>query len=119
MNIEDSSDESARPRKRARVETPSIQGRAKGVKPEERGRRMTGRIARMSYGQSYGFIRASDRRNVFFHRKDARAALFNALSVNDRVVFELIEDAVTGPRAVRVARASKTERSKTRDKTRA
>jgi cold shock CspA family protein len=81
-----------------------MQGRAKGAKPEERGRRMTGRIARMMYGQSYGLIRVSDGREVFFHRKDAPDALFNALEVKDSVVFELIEDAIAGPRAVRVAR---------------
>jgi cold shock CspA family protein len=59
----------------------------------------------MLYGQSYGLIRIDDRRDVFFHRKDAKVALFNALAVGDRVVFELIEDPLTGPRAVRVARA--------------
>ena len=74
--------------------------REKGVKPEERGQRMTGRIARMLYGQSHGFIRADDGREVFFHRKDAAA--FNSLAVKDRVAFELIEDPIAGPRAVRV-----------------
>jgi cold shock CspA family protein len=84
---------------------PRRKGRAKGEKPEERGRRAVGRILRMLYGQSYGLIRMSDRRDVFFHRKDAKAALFNALEIGDRVVFELIEDSLTGPRAVRVTRA--------------
>ena len=67
---------------------------------------MTGRIARMQYGQSCGFIRADDRREVFFHRKDAPGALFNTLEVKDRVVFELIEDPIAGPRAVHVRRAN-------------
>ena len=82
-----------------------IKGRAKGAKPEERGQRASGRVARMLYGQSYGLIRMDDRRDVFFHRKDAKAALFNALDIGDRVVFELIDDSLTGPRAVRVRRA--------------
>jgi cold shock CspA family protein len=80
-------------------------GRAKGPKIEERGDRTIGRIVRMLYGQSYGLIRIDDRRDVFFHRKDAKAALFNALDIGDRVVFELIDDPLTGPRAVRVSRA--------------
>jgi cold shock CspA family protein len=42
---------------------------------------------------------------VFFHRKDAKAALFNTLDIGDRVQFELIDDSLTGPRAVRVRRA--------------
>jgi cold shock CspA family protein len=79
-------------------------GRAKGEKPEERGQRANGRVARMLYGQSYGMIRMDDRRQVFFHRKDAKAALFNKLDIGDRVVFELIDDSLTGPRAVRVTR---------------
>jgi cold shock CspA family protein len=87
-----------------------LRGRAKGAKPEERGRRMTGRIARMLYGQSYGLIRVSDGREVFFHRKDAPDALFNSLEVKDSVVFELIEDPIAGPRAVRVARRDRNQR---------
>ena len=83
-----------------------LKGRAKGVKPEERGQRTNGKIIRMLYGQSYGLIRMGDRRDVFFHRKDARASLFNALEPGDRVIFELIEDPLTGPRAVRVSRAA-------------
>ena len=86
------------PTRRASRRTPK--GREKGVKPEERGRRMSGRIARMLYGQSHGFIRVADGREVFFHRKDA--AVFNSLVVKDRVDFELIEDPIAGPRAVRV-----------------
>ena len=82
-------------------------GRATGVKLEERGQRATGRVVRMLYGQSYGLIRMADRRDVFFHRKDARASLFNNLTVGDAVGFELIEDELTGPRAVRVHRRAK------------
>jgi len=81
-------------------------GRATGVKLEERGQRATGRVVRILYGQSYGLIRMADRRDVFFHRKDARASLFNNLNVGDAVAFELIEDSLTGPRGVRVRRRS-------------
>lgn len=89
----------------------TTEGRAKGVKREERGRRMTGRVARILHGQSHGFIRAEDNRQLFFHRSDVRFALFNALAVRDRVAFEVIEDKIAGPRAVKVRRAAGKKRS--------
>ena len=85
----------------------STKERSKGIKRSERGQRMMGRIERILYGQSHGFIRAEDNRRLFFHRSDVRFALFNALVVRDRVAFEVIEDKLTGPRAVRVKRAAK------------
>jgi cold shock CspA family protein len=98
-SFEDQDSADRKPSRRTSRRTPK-KAREKGVKPEERGQRMTGRIARMLYGQSHGFIRADDGREVFFHRKDAAA--FNSLSVKDRVAFEVIEDPIAGPRAVRV-----------------
>jgi len=103
QNVDTTGSDSRPPRQRRQR---AIKGRAKGVKPEERGQRTSGRILRVLYGQSYGLIRIQDRRHVFFHRKDARASLFNALEPGDRVIFELIEDPLTGPRAVRVSRAA-------------
>jgi|SRR5689334_15144547 cold shock CspA family protein len=103
QNIEQPDTDTRQPRQRRQR---GVKGRAKGVKPEERGTRMSGKILRILYGQSYGLIRIQDRRDVFFHRKDARASLFNALEPGDRVIFELIEDPLTGPRAIRVARAA-------------
>jgi cold shock CspA family protein len=44
---------------------------------------------------------------VFFHRKDVLTGTFNELAVDDQVALELVEDALTGPRAVRVAREPK------------
>jgi len=82
----------------------SARAQAKGEKPDQRGRPTTGRIARILYGQSHGFIRVDDRRDVFFHRKDVSGGTFNELALDDSVEFELIEDALTGPRAVRVTR---------------
>jgi|ERR1041385_2589644 len=102
-NVEAADVDSAQPKRRRQR---AVNGRAKGVKIEERGQRAKGTIVRMLYGQSYGLIRLADRRVVFFHRKDARASLFNNLSVGDNVAFELIEDHLTGPRAVRVHRAA-------------
>jgi len=91
-----------RRRKAARVPR-AARGRAKGEKVDQRGRPTTGRIARILYGQGFGFIRVDERRDVFFHRKDVFGGNFNELTVDDHVVLELIEDPLTGPRAVRVA----------------
>jgi cold shock CspA family protein len=49
----------------------------------------------------HGFIQAGDR-EVFFHRADLRGIKFNDLVVGDAVSFELIEDSVSGPRAIHV-----------------
>jgi cold shock CspA family protein len=62
-----------------------------------------GRIVTLFVGQGYGFIRLATGREVFFHRSDLReGASFNALAVGARVMFELLEDDVSGPRALRV-----------------
>jgi cold shock CspA family protein len=56
-------------------------------------------------GQGHGFIRLTDDRQVFFHRSDVREGTsFNEFAVGDAVTFELFEDRVSGPRALRVER---------------
>ena len=66
----------------------------------------TGRIVRLLIGQEYGFIRVRNGRAVFFHRADLRdVTTFNALQVGDTVAFELVDDQVSGARAIRVASA--------------
>jgi cold shock CspA family protein len=76
--------------------------------PEQRGVWTTGRIAKLLVGQGHGFIRLTDNREVFFHRSDVReGASFNDFAVNDSVTFELLEDAVSGARALRVTRRSR------------
>jgi cold shock CspA family protein len=70
-----------------------------------RGTIATGRIVKMMVGQSYGFIRLTDDREVFFHRADLReGTAFNDLHIGDAVTFELLEDAVSGARALRLMR---------------
>jgi cold shock CspA family protein len=85
----------------AERKTARRRGRAKGEKIDQRGRPAKGRILRIQYGQGSGFIQTEGRR-VFFHRKDVSNGAFNALEVGDPVELELVEDALTGPRAVRV-----------------
>jgi cold shock CspA family protein len=56
-------------------------------------------------GQAHGFIRLASGREVFFHRSDVQdGTSFNAFAVGDCVAFELLEDRVSGPRALRVER---------------
>jgi len=71
---------------------------------DPRGRPSTGRIARLLFGQCHGFIRLDDR-EIFFHRADMRVGTaFNDLHVGQAVAFELVEDAVSGARALRIRR---------------
>jgi cold shock CspA family protein len=99
---------SGKRRRKPRVGTSrSAAGRAKGEKVDQRGRPTKGRIARILYGQGFGFVRVDGRRDVFFHRKDVLTGTFNELAVDDQVALELVEDTLTGPRAVRVAREPK------------
>jgi len=66
------------------------------------GRPTSGKVIRIHAGQSHGFIRDADSREVFFHRSDTTFGTFNKLTVGDKVAFELIEDRVSGPRATSV-----------------
>ncbi len=66
------------------------------------GRPTSGRVVKIHAGQSHGYIRSADNRDVFFHRADTTWGTFNNLAIGDKVAFELIEDRVSGPRATRV-----------------
>ena len=66
----------------------------------------TGTIVRLLVGQAYGFIRVRNGQAIFFHRSDLRDAMtFNTLRVGDVVAFELVDDELSGARAIRVAPA--------------
>jgi cold shock CspA family protein len=75
---------------------------------DPRGKSATGRIARILVGQGYGYIRLRDGRDVYFHRCDSREGTpFGDLRVDDVVTFELIEDSVSGARALKVMQQKK------------
>jgi cold shock CspA family protein len=76
------------------------------VRPVLTGTKTRGRVTRILHGQGYGFIRTADDREVYFHRSDADGT-FNDLSAGDGVVFELYEDRITGPRALRLRKYTK------------
>ena len=72
---------------------------------ERRGTPSLGRIVTLMVGQGHGFIRLTSARRVFFHRSDmSEGTSFHDLAVGNRVAFELFEDAISGPRALRVER---------------
>ena len=67
----------------------------------------SGTIVRLFVGQVHGYIRGDDRRDIYFHRGDLRDGTpFNEFAVGDTLVFELLEDRFSGPRALMVRRAS-------------
>ncbi|PYR17999.1 MAG: hypothetical protein DMF98_26300 [Acidobacteria bacterium] len=63
---------------------------------------MTGVIIRIVHGQSHGFIRTTEDREVFFHRSDVTGGSFNDLATDDPVTFRWTDDTVSGPRAIHV-----------------
>jgi cold shock CspA family protein len=83
----------------------------KPVRPQDRhGTPVTGRIVRILVGQGYGFIRLPNAREVYFHRADLHeGTTFNEFRIGDRVTFELLEDAISGARALHVVRRRRPE----------
>ncbi len=81
----------------------------KAIKPaERRGIPGTGRIVRLHFGQGHGYIRLANHREVYFHRADMQEGTsINDFGIGDVVAFELLEDPVSGARALRVKRRSR------------
>lgn len=85
-------------------------------RPKEfRGTPTIGRIARILVGQGHGFIRVQNAREVYFHRTDVQeGARLHDFHIGEAVRFELVEDAISGARALRVARHRRIARSRSR-----
>jgi len=75
------------------------------VKPVYAGKPTKGRIKLLIWGQGTGSISTSSG-DVFFHKSEADGRFWD-LKVGDPVVFELLEDAISGPRAQNVRTARK------------
>ncbi len=77
------------------------------AKPALTGKQSKGRIKALTRGQGSGIISAP-RGDVFFHKTDFQGKFFD-LNVGDDVVFDLLDDSISGPRAqnVRVAPSKK------------
>jgi len=56
-------------------------------------------------GQGHGFVRLASGREIYFHRSDLEDGIsFNDFAIGDPVSFELLEDSVSGARALKVKR---------------
>jgi cold shock CspA family protein len=77
---------------------------------ERRGAASTGRIVKLLLGHGHGFIRIASGREIFFHRSDLEDRIaFNDFAVGDPVSFELLEDAVSGARALKVKQRGRSQ----------
>lgn len=70
------------------------------TKPVHAGKVTKGRVKALTRGQASGIITAP-RGDVFFHKADFQGQFWD-LKVGDRVVFELLDDTISGPRAQNV-----------------
>jgi cold shock CspA family protein len=69
-------------------------------KPGSPAKAASGRIKDLVRSQASGVI-SSARGNVFFHKSDVEGEYWN-LEVGDQVVFDLLDDEISGPRAQHV-----------------
>ena len=76
-------------------------------RPVHAGKETTGKVKSLTRGQACGMIRHADG-DVFFHKADFKGEFFD-LQVGDKVVFELLNDPISGKLAqnVRVATTKK------------
>jgi cold shock CspA family protein len=77
------------------------------TKPAYVGQVTKGQIKALVRGQGSGTI-SGPRGTVFFHKTDVEGRFWD-LKLGDAVVFELLEDAISGPRALHVRPAPHTE----------
>ena len=77
---------------------------AGNTRPEVTSRLSSGQVSKIAHGMSHGYIRTKDDRKVYFHRSDTEEDLFNQLEVGTAVTFGLIEDRLSGARAIQVRR---------------
>src|SRR5581483_7993366 len=79
---------------------------SKPSRPSEvRGVPDSGRIVKLFVGQGHGIIRVATGREVYFHRSDLREGTsINDFGVGDQVVFERLDDEISGARAIAVSK---------------
>src|SRR3954465_8564476 len=93
---------SHKPMKGRSMRSPSS---SRGVpsRPVYAGKETTGKVKSLTRGQACGMISGPDG-DVFFHKADFKGEFFD-LQVGDRVVFELLNDTISGKRAQNVRKA--------------
>jgi cold shock CspA family protein len=63
---------------------------------------MVGHVKSVQRGQGTGYIRDEAGREFFFHKGDVVNKRFNDLEVGATVRFDVIEDAISGARAIQI-----------------
>lgn len=92
--------------RRSAVKQPASPVRFAAARPADpRGAVSAGQIVKLFVGQGYGYIKRRDGREVYFHRADVVEGSINDLAVGDPVKFELLEDRLSGARALFVRRS--------------
>ena len=79
-------------------------------KPVYTGKQAKGRIKALTRGQGSGII-SGPKGDVFFHKADFQGKFWD-LNVGDRVIFELLDDSISGPRAQNVRVATTTRKAR-------
>jgi hypothetical protein len=73
--------------------------------PDRRGVPDKGRIVKLFVGQGHGIIRRANGHEIFFHRADLEdGTSINDFRVGDGVLFERLDDHVSGARALSVVK---------------
>jgi len=65
----------------------------------------SGRIKKIIPDRGFGFVRADDGNEVFFHRTELTAVDFDTLQEGESVTFDIVESP-KGPRARNIQKAS-------------
>ena len=63
---------------------------------------MIGRVTQVIRSRACGFILAENGQHVFFHARDLHRMVLDELKERQSVRFDLVPDAISGPRAVQV-----------------
>lgn len=93
-----------------RSRTPKPKAKAGPARSEIRASSAKGKIKRLVGGQGSGLISA-DRGDVFFHKSDVQGKYWE-LAVGDPVIFDLLDDPISGPRAEKVRPARKPKKAR-------
>jgi cold shock CspA family protein len=86
----------------AAIRRPTGSGAGRTVPGDPPAPRVTGRITKIIRSRACGFIRTTDGQDVFFHVSDLGEVAMHELDERLVVQFDLVADAISGPRATQV-----------------
>ena len=74
----------------------AARGLGEHAEAQERHTDMTGQIIRLIRERGFGFLKAQDGREVFFHRTELQGTSFDALRGDEQVEYDMGTDARSG-----------------------